>query len=96
MAAWPYNTATWQALRRRKLSAEPLCEVCIRREVVTPADTVDHIHEISKGGEPFPPLEGLMSMCAACHNHKSAAVKAGSARHFKGCDVDGNPLGGEW
>jgi len=96
MAAWPYNTAAWQKLRRAKLSSQPLCEVCIRREIVEPADTVDHIVAIEKGGEPFPPLEGLMSMCAACHNIKTNAVDhpaaSGFRRALKGFDVDGNPL----
>lgn len=96
MAAWPYSTATWQRLRTAKLSANPLCEACLRREVVEPADTVDHIIAIEKGGEPFPPLDGLMSMCEPCHNIKTNAVDhpnaSGFRRALKGFDVDGNPI----
>lgn len=95
MASWPYNTTAWRDLRRAKLSDQPLCEVCLRREVVTIANTVDHIVAIEKGGEPFPPLDSLMSMCTACHNSKTARMDRGNSKggsRFKGCDVDGNPL----
>lgn len=96
MARWPYSTAAWQRLREAKLSADPLCEVCIRREVVEPADTVDHIIAIEKGGDPFPPLDGLMSMCEACHNAKTNAVDhpnaSGFRRALKGFDANGDPI----
>lgn len=96
MPRWPYGTAAWQRLRTAKLSATPLCEVCIRREVVEPAVAVDHIIAIEKGGEPFPPLSGLMSMCEPCHNSKTNAVDhpnaSGFRRALKGFDADGNPI----
>lgn len=96
MSKWPYSTAAWQRLRLAKLAADPLCEACLRREIVEPADTVDHIVAIEKGGDPFPPLDQLMSMCAACHNIKTNAVDhpaaTGFRRALKGFDVDGNPI----
>lgn len=99
MSKWPYSTATWQRLRAAKLSASPLCEACIRREVVEPASVVDHIIAIAKGGDPFPPLSGLMAMCEPCHNAKTNAKDhpnaSGFRRALKGFDVDGNPIDGE-
>lgn len=96
MSAWPYNTSTWRRLRAAKLSASPLCEPCLRREVVEQANTVDHVLAINAGGDPFPPLDGLMSMCASCHNSKTNAVDHPSATGFrralKGFDAEGNPL----
>lgn len=96
MSRYPYNTAAWQRLRIAKLTETPLCEACIRREVVEVATVVDHILAIAKGGEPFPSLDGLMSMCAPCHNIKTNAVDHPSASGFrralKGFDVDGNPI----
>lgn len=96
MAAWPYNTKAWRDLRRAKLIDQPLCEACLRREIVEPADTVDHIVAIEKGGDPFPPLDQLMSMCARCHNEKTNAIDhpaaSGFRRALKGFDVDGNPI----
>lgn len=92
MTNWYHNSSTWKHLRRAKLSVQPLCEVCIRREVVEPAKVVDHIIPVSAGGEKFPPLDGLMSMCQACHNHKTNAERSGKAGKYKGCDINGDPL----
>lgn len=96
MSRWPYGTTQWQRLRAAKLSDQPLCEVCIRREVVEVATVVDHVTAIAKGGDPFPPLSGLMAMCEACHNIKTNAVDhpnaTGHRRAMKGFDVDGNPI----
>lgn len=75
MAEWPYNTQRWQRLRRAKLSAEPLCEVCQQGGRLIPANTVDHNVAINDGGDPFPPLDGLTSMCAPCHTRKTSHVE---------------------
>ncbi|ROO26686.1 HNH endonuclease signature motif containing protein [Salinisphaera orenii] len=72
MAAWPYNTQQWQRLRRLKLSDEPLCERCRARDRVKPAKAVDHRVAISAGGDPFPTLDALASLCTSCHSIKTA------------------------
>ncbi|WP_237152395.1 HNH endonuclease [Oryzibacter oryziterrae] len=94
MADWPYSTAAWQRLRQAKLAAVPLCEPCERLGRVTPAQHVDHVKAINAGGDPFPPLEGLMSMCPGCHSVKTNAVdrKGGSGIRFKGVGLDGLPI----
>jgi len=95
MAAWPYNTAAWQRLRKAKLAANPVCEACERRGRTVLAKAVDHVVAINKGGEPFPPLTGLMSMCEPCHNSKTGRMDRGNSKgasRFKGCDVNGDPL----
>lgn len=98
MADWPYNTAVWQQLRRVKLSSKPLCEPCERRGRLVVATVVDHVKSIASGGDPFPSLDGLMSMCPSCHSTKTNARdnphafgrRRGFA--FKGCDVNGLPI----
>jgi len=101
MANWPYNTVAWRKLRHSKRGSEPLCYPCKARGVTTPANTVDHIKSIASG-VPFPPLSGLMSMCARRHNEKTSANDRTHskpvARQIKGCDADGNPvdLGDDW
>lgn len=99
MAGWPYNTAAWQRLRTAKLSAQPVCEPCERRGKTVLAEAVDHIVAIAKGGPAFPPLDGLMSMCEACHNAKTNAVDhpnaSGFRRALKGFDLEGNPIDGD-
>ncbi|MDX3806314.1 HNH endonuclease [Bosea thiooxidans] len=101
MSRWPYNTSTWQRLRQAKLSAQPVCEACERRGRTVLAGQVDHIVAIQKGGPAFPPLTGLMSLCASCHNSKTARMDRRHSKGvsgLKGCDVHGNPLddGGGW
>lgn len=94
MAKWPYGTAAWLTLRQAKLDAMPHCEPCKRRGGLVLANTVDHVISIAKGGEPFPPLSGLMSMCAPCHSFKTRSVDrpGGAGIAFKGCDATGNPI----
>lgn len=102
MAQWPYNTRAWQRLRLAKLAADPLCYACDLRGRVEPAVAVDHLQAIKAGGDPFPSLHGLMSLCQRCHNEKTNAVDhpnaVGRLRRFKGVDRDGNPIdpGDEW
>ncbi len=102
MADWPYNTQAWKRLRLAKLAAHPLCFACELRGRPVAAVAVDHVKAIEAGGEPFPPLEGLMSLCVRCHNEKTNAVdrpdRASSGRRFKGFDAHGNPIdpGDEW
>ncbi|MCI5044684.1 MAG: HNH endonuclease [Aquisalinus sp.] len=96
MSEWPYNTAAWKKLRRAKLAAEPFCYPCWLRDRYVFAEVVDHIIAIKSGGEAFPPMDGLMSMCAKCHNEKTAGLDRPnqhvSGRRFKGCDEQGNPI----
>ena len=96
MADWPYNTRTWQRLRLAKLATNPLCYACELRGRAVQAVAVDHVKAIKAGGDPFPPLDGLTSLCERCHNEKTNAVdrpdRAPSARRFKGFDLHGNPI----
>lgn len=96
MADWPYNTAAWQRLRSAKTAADPLCERCLLTNRLKPVAAVDHKVPISSGGNPFPPLDGLESLCWSCHSRKTArGAEHGAARTdrpMKGCDANGNPL----
>jgi 5-methylcytosine-specific restriction protein A len=96
MADWPYSTAQWKRLRLLKLATDPTCYACALRGRIAPAVAVDHMKAVSAGGDPFPPLEELMSLCAPCHNEKTNAVdrpdRHRSLRRFKGFDVHGNPI----
>lgn len=93
-----YSTASWRDLRAAKLTRDPLCESCLRREVVEPATVVDHVQAIAAGGAALPSLDELMSMCAACHNAKTNAVDHPQSSGFRhalpGFDVEGNPIAG--
>jgi hypothetical protein len=73
---------------------DPLCEVCLRRDKLVSAEHVDHRIAIKAGGHPFPPFDGLMSMCPSCHSIKTNAMDkpGGSGIAFKGCDEYGRPI----
>jgi 5-methylcytosine-specific restriction protein A len=93
MARWPYNTQRWQRLRRIKLQEHPLCESCLQVGRIEPATVVDHRTPINAGGEPFPHLDALASLCDRCHNTKTRAEQLGEKDWLhKGCDVFGYPL----
>lgn len=96
MADWPYNTKAWRKLRLAKLAANPMCYACNLRGLTKTARAVDHIQAIAKGGDPFPPLNRLMSLCIPCHNSKTRTEdhphSNGFSRGLKGFDAQGNPI----
>ena len=92
MADWPYYTARWQRNRRQKLQRNPLCEFCLEEGRIEPATEVDHKIPINQGGDPFPRLDDLTSLCAPHHNAKSRAEQLGGNYVRKGCDIAGRPL----
>lgn len=94
MADFPYNLKAWARLRRLKLNLAPLCEPCAARGKNVVANVVDHVIAISMGGDPFPPLSGLRSMCQACHNAKTRNVEkaGGSGLETHGIGADGFPV----
>lgn len=96
MAEWPYSTAAWQRLRLAKLASNPLCQSCQLRGTITIANTVDHNIAIAAGGDAFPPLDELNSMCERCHSEKTNARDHPNSKPFgrnaKGFDLDGNPI----
>lgn len=91
-----YSSARWRRLRAQKLARDPLCEDCKDMGITKAAEVVDHRHAITKGGNPFPPLDDLSSKCWPCHSAKTArGAEAGAAKTSKprkGCNPDGSPL----
>ena len=71
-----YSTSRWQKLREYKKHRNPLCEECLRNNVITPMSLVDHIIPIEDGGAAFE-LSNLQSLCSACHNKKHAEGRGG-------------------
>ena len=65
-----YRSTRWRRRRLPKLDADPLCEECKRRGLVTPATVVDHIVPINEGGAAMD-MDNLQSLCDKCHNRKS-------------------------
>ena len=59
-----------QTLRRRLLSAQPLCVACQRAGRLTVASELDHIVALVNGGDNEE--ENLQGLCAPCHVDKTA------------------------
>ena len=74
-----YNSREWRELREQKLRANPLCELCQQKGIVTAAHQVHHIHPIEDSHSVQEMrkwafmYENLQSVCDQCHNdiHKS-------------------------
>lgn len=80
----------WQTARRAYLSANPLCVMCQRRGLTSPASVVDHIKPHEGDWSLFWSRSNWQALCRTCHNGaKQAFEKSGTV---KGFDVDGNPL----
>ena len=60
----------WQKIRARYIAAHPLCEQCLKRSKITPAEEVHHIRPLSRGGTHE--IKNLMSLCKACHSQITA------------------------
>ena len=69
-----YQSRRWRALRALKLAKDPLCEECMQKGMLIPAQMVDHIVPINKGGAPLD-MNNLQSLCNHCHAVKTARDK---------------------
>ena len=69
-----YQLERWRRLRRAQLRREPLCALCLSRDVVAAATVADHVEHHQGDWTRF--LTGqLQSLCAACHAEKHGRVK---------------------
>lgn len=67
----------WQQCRDAFIKEHPVCADPFGRHVgrVVPADHVDHVVPLSKGGNRLD-FANLQALCAGCHNHKTASERA--------------------
>jgi 5-methylcytosine-specific restriction endonuclease McrA len=72
-----YHTTAWRTLRRKYITANPLCEECKRRGRITPGQVIDHITPIKQDGDPLN-WNNLQTLCNPCH-----ASKSGKESHAK-------------
>lgn len=79
----------WVKLRRAKLTAQPLCEDCLARGIVTAATEVHHVKPVEdaltaadKEALMFDP-HNLRSLCRACHVEAHVALGRGGKAHAR-------------
>lgn len=69
-----YQSARWKALRKAKLMDQPLCELCLSKDKITPAIDVHHKdsflnYEGLKRIEKAYDYANLLSVCKECHSY---------------------------
>ena len=65
-----YNSSRWRAIRNYFLKRNPLCVYCKSKDIIKPAEVIDHIVPIKQGGEMYSELN-LQALCKRCHDKKS-------------------------
>jgi 5-methylcytosine-specific restriction protein A len=66
-----YNSAAWRKCREYVLKRDNyLCQRCLRRGVIEPADAVHHKEHLQDHLEKALDPENLESLCNACHNEE--------------------------
>ena len=55
----------YKKLRNLYIQQHPLCEECLKRELLTPAEEVHHILPVKWGGKHS--FENFMALCQSCH-----------------------------
>lgn len=67
------NSKAWRIIREQQLNSKPLCEDHAQQGLKRIATVVDHRDGDSWNNEP----ENLRSLCAECHNRKTAKQDGG-------------------
>ncbi len=85
-----YWRGFWRRRRAQQLRAQPLCEACLKRGIVTVANEVDHItpHRGDEAAFRFGPIQ---SLCRQCHSRKTHA-ECGHVRRPIGYALNGMPI----
>jgi len=85
-----YNSDAWLAVREEALIRDIyLCQECLRRKKITPADMVHHIVPLRDDWDKGLDLDNLESLCSACHNreHPEKGTAKKQERKRKACVV---------
>lgn len=83
-----YSLGIWRRRRALHLRGEPLCRMCLERNVVTPATIADHIESHGGDWNKFR-LGALQSLCKDCHDRRKKLLDIDG--HTHDIDVDGWP-----
>lgn len=68
-----YDSERWRRLRAWKFASDPLCEVCLLKNIVTPAEDIHHIVSFMSTDDTIQrkflayDYDNLQSLCKQCH-----------------------------
>lgn len=69
-----YNSKTWKQLRNSYFAENPLCERCLEKGIIKPAEQVHHVQPFLTGKTYEEKMQlaydynNLMSVCKQCHS----------------------------
>jgi 5-methylcytosine-specific restriction enzyme A len=85
-----YQDPRWKRIRAHQLKIDPLCRICERDGVVTPATICDHIEPHRGNVVKF--FSGpFQSLCKMCHDSAKKAFE-NSGKVIKKIGLDGYPV----
>ncbi|MDU7339032.1 MAG: HNH endonuclease signature motif containing protein [Clostridium sp.] len=71
-ARWFYISNPWRKCRKAYLAANPLCERCLVKGIITPAKIIHHKRYITPDNINNPDItlsfDNLEALCQDCHN----------------------------
>ena len=67
-----YRSRKWRKLQKAKRIANPLCEICERKGIITPMEEVHHILPIDDYWSLRYEWDNLVSTCFLCHRKETA------------------------
>lgn len=77
-----YDTARWKRLREAVRAEQPLCVMCLRDDVVTEADVVDHIKPHHGDHLLFFDMSNLQPLCKQHHDRDKQQMERGTYIEF--------------
>ena len=90
-----YHTKHWERRSALQRKMFPLCAMCLKKNIVTPADVADHI--IPHKGDPKLFYFGeLQSLCHTHHSGEKALAERGIEKNYMNTiGIDGWPTDGD-
>lgn len=70
-----YNSKQWRKASYLYKLKNPLCEECLKENIIKKADVTDHVDEIKDNFERRLDVTNFKSLCHAHHNQKTLKVK---------------------
>jgi len=70
-----YSSPAWKKLRKIQLNEQPLCAMCLKKNIIKQAEMVDHIVPIQINWSLRLVKSNLQSLCNRCHAIKTAEDK---------------------
>ena len=66
-----YQSKEWREIRSYILSTHPLCTHCLKEDILTPAEEIDHIIPLHIDPSKRLDLTNLQPLCKKCHSTKT-------------------------